>query len=134
MANTIDTQLIHDGETNVVQKYTANLTATDLSSVTLIDPSTLHPTALAGVPTKLRLMSINWALSNGLEATLTWDGATPALLMALAGRGEIKHPRYQGFINDATTPNGKILLTTTGATTTPPQTLTLTLQYQKQFT
>lgn len=134
MANVLDNQLLQDGECNVVQKYTATLT-TDLSAVTLIDAATIAKTAM-GQPSRLRVMQIDYVVADGLSVQMLWDGGTQKILAELTGRGNIKNKHFGGFVSDAGTPTGKIILNTTGAATdtgTGGANFTLVVQYRKQF-
>ena len=70
---------------------------------------------MTGLPTLWKIESIDWELT-GFAANLIWSGNTPAQACAL--------PQYDGRIdflqngapltNNATTPDGKLLITTNG--------------------
>jgi len=112
-------QILNDGYRNTTIKIDGYLNAADLTAVTIIDPSTLSQMDGQGViPDRVRVNRINFDIQDGIQVDLNWDGATPASLWKLTGRGEIKAKPFGGITDNATTPNGKIIATTIGGAAT----------------
>ena len=115
MATNLVTQTINDGYRNTILKIDGYVNAADLTGSTVVDPSLLGQIDAQGTLSKIvRVKRINFDIEDGLECDLIWDGATPQSLWRCTGRGEIKGKLFGGFPNNATTPNGKITLTTEG--------------------
>jgi hypothetical protein len=115
MATSLVTQTINDGYRNTILKIDGYVNAADLTGSTVVDPSLLGQIDAQGTLSKIvRVKRINFDIEDGLECDLIWDGATPQSLWRCTGRGEIKASPFSGITDNATTPNGKILLTTSG--------------------
>jgi hypothetical protein len=102
-------QIIKDLPGVAVVKYTSTTTE---SGTVIIDPSTLRYAVPALSYYEVRIEALSWSL--GSKATLTWDGATPAVIAELAaGSFQWNFSNEACFVltNNATTPTGKILLT-----------------------
>ena len=98
--------------------------AGDLTNQAIIDSKAIiagiqAAAGMTGQPTLWKINKINWDFTL-FTATLIWDGAAPQQACAL--------PQYDGsiyftdelgapLVNGATTPTGKLLLTTKGLTT-----------------
>jgi len=126
-------QILNDGYRNATLKITGWVNAGDITSYPVLDPSTLSQIDAQGtIPKTVRIKRINFDIQDGIQVTLNWDGATPALLWECAGRGEIKAASFGGITDNATTPNGKITLTTFGgAATTALTSFTIVLEIIK---
>jgi hypothetical protein len=116
-------QVLNDGYRNTTIKIDGYLNAADLSGVTIIDPANLSQMDGQGrIPDRVRVNRINFDIQDGIQVDLNWDGATPASLWKLTGRGEIKAKAFGGIVNNATTPTGKIVTTTIGGSATTTNT------------
>ena len=117
MANTATTQILVDSERNVVSKTNIVCTSADLTSTTILDPSTL--TATFPASNRLRIDEIQYAIEDGWYVNLFWDATTPVLIVELIGRGKFPvGEHYGGLQNNAGTGiTGKITATTTGYST-----------------
>ena len=126
-------QILNDGYRNTTLKISGWVNAGDISNYVVLDPSTLSQIDAQGSLAKtVRVKRINFDIQDGIQVTLNWDGATPQLLWECAGRGEIKAASFGGITDNATTPNGKITLTTFGgAATTALTSFTIVLEVIK---
>jgi hypothetical protein len=118
MASELKTQILNDGYKNTTIKIDGFVNNVDLVSQIVLDLSTLEQ--VNGFGSKASTMSvsrINFDIEDTLQVNLDWGGATNNNLWRCTGRGEIKGKPFGGFPNNATTPNGKILLTTEGGST-----------------
>jgi hypothetical protein len=94
---------------------TVNLAAntSDYTDQKIIDISTLSAT---NPPTNLvRVDEIQYAIEDGWTVILNWEGTPNATLVTLDGRGMFPvGPNFGGIQNDASSPTGNILLSTSG--------------------
>ena len=112
-------QILNDGYRNATLKITGWVNGSDITNYTVLDPSTLSQIDAQGTLAKtVRVKRINFDIQDGIQVDLIWDGATPTSLWECTGRGEIKAGPFGGITDNATTPNGKITLTTLGGATT----------------
>ena len=117
--NILPIQILNDGYRNATFKISGWVNASDISGYTIVDPSTLSQIDAQGtIPKTVRVKRINFDIQDGIQVDLIWDGATPTSLWECTGRGEIKAGPFGGITDNATTPTGKILLTTIGGATT----------------
>lgn len=118
MAKTINVQILNDGYRDATIKIDGYVNAEDYSAYVVLDPATLSQIDAQGsLATRVRVLRINYDIEDALEVDLTWDGATPASLWRATGRGDMKGRNFGGIVDNATTPNGKITLTTLGGAT-----------------
>lgn len=116
-------QILNDGYRNATLKIDGYVLTDDYTNYTVLDPSTLSQIDAQGtIPKTVRIKRINFDIQDGIQVDLIWDGATPTSLWRLTGRGEIKAGPFGGITDNATTPNGKILLTTLGGLATTANT------------
>jgi len=115
MATNLVVQTLNDGFRNTTLKIDGYVNAADLSNQTVLDLSTLGQVdGFNNKATNMRVTRINFDIEDALQVNLDYDGGTPANIWRCTGRGEIKGKGFGGFPNNATTPNGKITLTTEG--------------------
>lgn len=125
MANSVLTQILIDGPRNAVVKVTAVLDTSDIALQTIVDPVSFYDT-----PPQFRVMHVDYAMTDPLEAQLQWQGTPNTVMMPLAGRGRMSFVDFGGLTDNATTPTGRIQLLTTGYTS-GIQILTLVLEMVK---
>ena len=125
MANSLATQILIDGPRNAVVKVTAVLDTSDLALTTIVDPASFFD-----VPPQFRLMHIDYAMTDQLEAQLQWVGTPNTVMMPLAGRGRMSFVDFGGLTDNAASPTGQIQLKTTGWAS-GTQVLTLVLEMVK---
>lgn len=110
MANAVATQILEQGERNVVMKLTGLLDTSDESRVIKVDVSALAPPC-----TLIRVDEIQWQISSQLTVKLDWDATTPVLMTTLVGYEHIDFRSTGGLLNNAGTGiTGDIFLTTIG--------------------
>jgi hypothetical protein len=118
MAKSINVQILNDGYKNTTVKISGYVNAEDYTNQSIIDAATLDQIDAQGSKAKsLRVTRINYDIEDVLQADLIWGGATPATLWNATGRGEMDGCDFGGIVNNATTPNQTILLTTSGGAT-----------------
>lgn len=116
MANTIDKQTIIDGSKKLIVKifFASDGVTGELSDYVLIDASTYSPAF-----TDCTIKMVHSELS-GFTAKLIFAGATPANALHIpdyeAHYNSKEIGYFGGIPNNAVTPTGDILLTTTGFT------------------
>lgn len=111
MANVLTLQTLVDGPRNLVVKVTGVLDTSDLAATTIVNPP-----ATFQAPPQVRLMHIDYSITDQLELQLQWQGTPNSPLMPLAGRGRMSFVDFGGLTDNATTPTGLIQLLTTGWT------------------
>lgn len=111
MANSYTKQVLGDGPRNFNVKITGILDTSDEALTVVIAPSD----CAYFVPRNFRLDGIEYAISDGIEVQLWWEGVpTDALLIAMTGRYDFEYGDTGGITNNAGNPTGKIKLMTTG--------------------
>ena len=115
MATNLVVQTLNDGFRNTTIKIDGYVNAADLTTQTVLDLSTLGQVdGFGSKASTMRVVRINFDIEDALQVNLDFDGATPQNIWRCTGRGEIKGKPFGGFPNNATTPNGKITLSTEG--------------------
>lgn len=135
MSFAIATQILVDGPRNTIAKITGDITTLASGPTVILDPALLTDMlpAMAGahLATQLRIDHIDYALTDGLGAVLTWVATTPVAIVELFGRGKLEAKWFGGYQNNAVPPGftGQIALTTfaTGAETPTDATILLTI-------
>ena len=133
MATNLVVQKLNDGFRNTTIKIDGYVNAADLSNQTVLDLSLLDQVdGFGNKASTMRVVRINFDIEDVLQVNLDFDGATPQNIWRCTGRGEIKGKTFGGFPDNATTPNGKITLTTEGgATATTNLAFTIVLEVVK---
>ena len=116
MANSFVIQTVQEGQRNLVVKLTGVLDTSNLASTVAINLTGYNCGGTAPTPTLCRIDHIDYSITDQLEVQLLWDGATPAVIMPIAGRGRMSFWNHGGLQNNAVTPTGNILVQTTGWT------------------
>ena len=118
MAKGINVQILNDGYRNTTVKISGYVNGEDYSNQSIIAASALGQVDAQGSKAQsLRVTRINYDIEDALQADLIWGGATPATIWHAIGRGEMEGRDFGGIVNNATTPNQTILLTTSGGAT-----------------
>ena len=136
MANVVATQLLLDGPRNAQIKITGSINTANITSQVIVTPSSLS-SMIPGwsgnePPVTVAVKNIDYSIADGLTLQLNWDGATPAVIDELYGRGNVDYTKWGFQQNNATTPTGSISLTSFGWTTGQVLNFTLTLWLIKQ--
>lgn len=137
MANVTSTQILLDGPRNVVVKIEGVLDTSDLAAQVLLDPATLVGIdyTLAVKAAKLRINKIQFNVEDGLAVNLLWDATVPVRIGEYTGRGEQCYFNFGGLANNAGAGvNGRILVSTQGASAGPVLSFTVVLECIKTQT
>jgi hypothetical protein len=118
MAKSINVQILNDGYRNTTVKISGFVNAEDYSNQTIVSAASLGQVDAQGSKAKsLRVTRINYDIEDALQTDLIWGGGTPATIWHTTGRGEMEGRDFGGIVNNATTPDQTILLTTLGGAT-----------------
>lgn len=111
MADAVTSQILVDGERNVVMKFTNISDGTGEANALKVDVSTL-----AGAPSSVKITEIEYDIS-GMQVELLWDATTkvPAFILS-QGQQHLSFKKVGGIINNAGAGvTGDLLFTTVGA-------------------
>ena len=112
MANVLSTQILVDGERNVVVKITGVLDTSNVSATTVVDPASFTP-----LPTNFRVDRVDYSVDNPLAVRLVWDATADVDILTLFQSGNMKFAKIGGLRNNAGAGvTGKIQLLTQGYT------------------
>lgn len=116
MADAVTTQIIHDGDRQVVMKFTNISDGTGEAAVQKVDVSTLQPESRTGrVCTEVAISRIYYDLS-GMSVDILWDATVDALCLSLSSQGVFDFRDTGPLTNNAGAGvTGDINFTTTGA-------------------
>ena len=117
MANSTSTQVILDGARNAVVKFEGVLDTSDLAYTVFLDPATLVGIDNTGSrkATGFRINRISFSVRNpGMNVNLFWDAPTPQRIEALASDDNVLYDGFGGLTNNATSPTGKLGISTNG--------------------
>ena len=118
MAKEIKVQILNDGYRNTTVKISGTVNADDYTNQSIVAASSLTQVDAEGSKAKsLRVLEINYDIEDALQVDLIWGGGTPTSLWHATGRGQMNGCDFGGIVNDATTPDNTILLTTKGGGT-----------------
>ena len=99
--NILERQITHEGQRNVVVKFTGVLDEGDFIESPAIRLSEMaNNDSVAGPLTGFRVDMIEWSMSNGLEVMIEWDSQNPQQLFPISGRGRINAWNYGGYLPD----------------------------------
>lgn len=113
MANSLTTQILEDGERNVVVNVVGILDTSDLTAQDILDPTTL----LQGVPpaNRLAIMKVEFAIEGTLSLRLLFDATADVVALTMNGFNKLNFENVGGIPNNAGAGvTGKIQLTTEG--------------------
>ena len=118
MAKDIKVQTLNDGYRNTTVKISGYVNAEDYTNQVVVAAASLGQVDFEGTKAKsLRVTRINYDVEDALQVDLIWGGGTPSSLWHATGRGEMEGRDFGGIVDDATTPDYTILLTTKGGAT-----------------
>ena len=110
MANSVTTQLLQDGERNVVLKVVGILDTGNYAKATLLDISTLVPE-----PARVSLVKAIYSVQEPLSVNLYWDATTDVPIIVMAGTDHQDFRRTGPLSNNGGAGlNGDVLMETTG--------------------
>ncbi len=130
MADTVTSQTLKDHARGYAVKFTNVSDGTGETGVTKVDASALVASNSDGTE-RLSITKLFWSVASGTSSTmsprvtLTWGGSSPATIVTLTGSGfwDLTTAGQAPLINNAGSPTGDILLTTTGFTANAAYTL-----------
>jgi hypothetical protein len=137
MANVTGTQILEDGDRNVILKLTGKLDTSNVSLTTLLDPATLSSVNTSGLnPQKastLAIETVTFDIEDGLAVNLYWDADVDVPIWYFVGRDKM-NMEFTGFLqnNAGTGKTGKILYDTSGWTS-GTKSFSLVIQCIKQW-
>lgn len=116
MADAVTTQIIHDGDRQVVMKFTNISDGTGESAVQKVDVSTLQAESRTQRPcTEVAISRIYYDLS-GMSVDILWDATIDGLCLSLNSQGVFDFRDTGPLTNNAGAGvTGDINFTTTGA-------------------
>jgi hypothetical protein len=116
MADAVTTQIIHDGDRQVVMKFTNISDGTGEAAVQKVDVSTLQPESRTQrLCTEVAISRIYYDLS-GMSVDILWDATVDALCLSLSSQGVFDFRDTGPLTNNAGAGvTGDINFTTTGA-------------------
>tara|TARA_R100001594_G_scaffold92949_1_gene127302 strand:+ start:3058 stop:3465 length:408 start_codon:yes stop_codon:yes gene_type:complete len=116
MADTVTTQIIEQGERNVVMKFTNVSDGTGESAVAKVDVSALTANKAGVSCSEVRIMRVSHAIV-GMSVQMFFNASTNVLIMELAesSNGHLDFKGFGGIPNNAGSgKNGDVLFTTKG--------------------
>jgi hypothetical protein len=99
MANSVTTQVLEDGDKNVVVNVVGLLDTSDYAAATLLDPATL--TTRIPPANRLAFVKAEFAVEDTLTVNLLWDATADVLFQTMMGRGELDWRSVGGIPNNA---------------------------------
>ena len=119
MANSVQTQILEDGDRNVVVKLVGILDTSNVSLTTLLDPATLTSVNTSGLNSQkaetLAIKKVTFDIEDGLAVNLYWDADSDVPIWRFTGRA-MANAEFIGFLqnNAGAGKTGKILYDTDG--------------------
>jgi|TARA_R100000664_G_scaffold1528_1_gene3828 hypothetical protein len=116
MADTVTTQIIEQGERNVVMKFTNVSDGTGESAVAKVDVSALTANKAGVSCSEVRIIRVSHAIV-GMSVQMFFNASTNVLIMELAesSNGHLDFKGFGGIPNNAGSgKNGDVLFTTKG--------------------
>lgn len=132
MADVVTTQVLKDHAGGYAVKLTNISDGTGESNVIKVDASTLVANTGVGAE-RLTITKLMWSVASGTSSTmsprvvLSWAGSPNTVIATLTGSGywDLSTGAQAPFTNNAPTPTGDILLSTTGFTANAAYTLVI---------
>lgn len=99
MANTTSVTVREDGPRNVIATFVGQLDTFPLGSTVILDPAALFidPTSPT---TQIRVDTVDYVISDGLEIQMQWDATTPVQFLNLYGRGNWSVGKSEGGLTN----------------------------------
>jgi len=117
MANSVTTQILEEGQRNVIMKIAGVLDTSDYALSTFVSMAAINQGGAGYTPTQVRIDHIDYSISDQLEVQLWWDATSDVIIMPIAGRGRMTFWNFGGLVNNAGAgKTGDILIKTTGWT------------------
>ena len=115
MADAVTSQTLQDGDKSVVMKFTNISDGSGESAVKKVDVSALQAQSGSGASCTGVTIDCIWYECNGMSVDLLWDASTDVIAWTLSGYGYFDFRSAGPLVNNASSPTGDIMFTTTGA-------------------
>jgi len=115
MADAVTSQTLQDGDKSVVMKFTNISDGTGEAAVKKVDVSALQTQSGSGASCTSVTIDRVWYECSGMAVDLLWDASTDVLAWTLSGYGYFDFRQAGPLVNNASSPTGDIMFTTTGA-------------------
>ena len=115
MADAVTSQTLQDGDKSVVMKFTNISDGSGEAAVKKVDVSALQAQSGSGAACTGVAIQCVWYECSGMAVDLLWDATTPLIAWSLSGYGYFDFRSAGPLINNASSPTGDIMFTTTGA-------------------
>ena len=113
MADAVTSQTLQDGDKSVVMKFTNISDGTGYDD-TVVDVSLLQAQSGSGAACTGVAIQCVWYECSGMAVDLLWDATTDVIAWTLSGYGYFDFRSAGPLINNASSPTGDIMFTTTG--------------------
>ena len=115
MADAVTSQTLQDGDKVAVMKFTNISDGSGEAAVKKVDVSALQTQSGSDATCTGVTIDCIWYECNGLSVDLLWDASTDVIAWTLSGYGYFDFRSAGPLINNASSPTGDIMFTTTGA-------------------
>ena len=115
MADAVTSQTLQDGDKSLVMKFTNISDGSGEAAVKKVDVSALQTQSGSGASCTGVTIDCVWYECNGLSVDLMWDASTDVIAWTLSGYGYFDFRSAGPLVNNASSPTGDIMFTTTGA-------------------
>ena len=115
MADAVTSQTLQDGDKVAVMKFTNISDGSGEAAVKKVDVSALQTQSGSGASCTGVTIDCIWYECNGLSVDLMWDASTDVIAWTLSGYGYFDFRSAGPLVNNASSPTGDIMFTTTGA-------------------
>jgi hypothetical protein len=133
MVDTVDSQVLRNGQNRYAVRLTNISDGTGESAVTKIDRSTLTGPNGVDAPTKLVIEELDWNVQGFTYVHLFWEDSTDQTIDVLSGDSYRDYRHLGGLVPDdftaqgANPERGDIVLTTAGTTSGNTYDITITI-------
>ena len=114
MADAVASQTLQDGDKSVVMKFTNISDGSGEAAVKKVDVSALQTQSGSGASCTGVTIECVWYECNGMSVDLLWDASTDILAWTLSGYGYFDFRMPGPLVNNASSPTGDVMFTTTG--------------------
>jgi hypothetical protein len=135
MANLVEKQILEEGPRNAMVKVAMVLDTANVNLVSYIKPSDFTNNDTRQVLTGFRVDEVLYSTGQVIDVVVSWNGATPQLIVPLARSGKIDLWMDGGAIPDTTRDgyDGSINISTSGFPAGTVQNVTLNLRMVKLY-
>jgi len=114
MADAVASQTLQDGDRIAVMKFTNISDGSGEAAVKKVDVSALQAQSGSGAACTGVTIQCVWYECNGMSVDLLWDASTDVLAWTLSGYGYFDFRSAGPLVNNASSPTGDVMFTTTG--------------------